>query len=296
MKKDPYLIGISLVFAAFILMIATLMYEGWRSKQVTQKAQTPATRSSTALPEDTRDFSPFQILTDLIGGPMVVIPEGTFPMGSLPTEGDSDEIPQRTIFLSSFAIDLNETTHARYSEYIQATRSQKPVIPVFPADLSQITGPDQPAVGVSWEQADGYCRWAGKRLPTEAEWEKAARGEQGIKWPWGNQFLEGLGNIQGDEDGFRYTAPPGKFKGGRSFYGAYDMAGNVSEWTSDWYDPQYYLQGPFRDPKGPAQGKHRVHRGGSWDDSSANVRVAKRFAAAPHQTSAVIGFRCAKDL
>jgi formylglycine-generating enzyme required for sulfatase activity len=295
MKRDPYFYGILLAFTALLLMIVSLGYESWKSRKIQRMAQTHSLQKKEVVTE-VRDFSLLKTMTGGDGSPMVIVPEGTFVMGSLPTEGDDDEIPQRTVYLSTYAIDLYEVTHTRFASYVKATRTAPPVIPFFPEDLSRITSPDQPVVGVTWEQAEGYCRWLGKRLPTEAEWEKAARGERGLKWPWGNVFGEGLANVQGEEDGYRYSSPPGKFERGRSPLGLYDMAGNVSEWVGDWYDPRYYLQGPFRDPKGPNQGKYRVYKGGAWEDAAANVRSAKRYAAAPHQAGAVIGFRCASDL
>jgi sulfatase modifying factor 1 len=227
---------------------------------------------------------------------MVLIPEGPFQMGSLASGGDLDEMPQHAVFLPAFYMDLKEVTQAQFAQFSQATQYPKPVVPVFQEELSLITKPELPVVGVPWDAAKDYCQWAGKRLPTEAEWEKAAGGEEGYRWPWGNDFLERASNLQGEEDGYKYFAPPGQFESGRSPYGLYDMAGNAAEWVMDWYDADYYKTAPFKVPKGPETGKFRVYRGGSWNDASGNARVAKRFAAAPHQTSAVIGFRCAKDV
>lgn len=295
MKKDAFFYGVVLAFVAFLLMIISLAFEAWRSGESARRAQSMQSEKAVVATE-IRDFSSLKIVTGSDGTQMVLVPEGTFQMGSQPVEGDSDEIPQRTIYLSSYYIDLSEVTQAKYTDFLKATRRSPPVVPVFPDDLALITKPELPVVGVSWEDAKAYCAWTGKRLPTEAEWEKAARGERGFKWPWGNVFGEGLANTAGQEDGNKYMAPPGKFEQGRSVYGLYDAAGNVAEWVSDWYDPAYYQAGPFRDPKGPDTGKHRVYRGGSWDDASSGVRTAKRYAAAPHQTSAVIGFRCAMDV
>ena len=294
MKKDAFFYGVVLAFVAFVLMILSLAFEAWRSSESAKRAQSIKTEE-TQVEGEIFDFSDLKIVTGTEGTPMVLVPEGTFLMGSPPVEGDSDEIPQRTIYLSSYYMDLYEVTQAKYTEFVKATRHSPPIVPVFPDDLSLITKPDLPVVGVSWEDAKAYCAWLGKRLPTEAEWEKAARGDRGFKWPWGNVFGASLANTAGDEDGYKYTAPPGRFEKGRGFYGLYEAAGNVAEWVLDWYEQDYYQKGPFRDPKGPDTGKHRVYRGGSWNDPSAGVRTAKRYAAAPHQTSAVIGFRCAMD-
>jgi formylglycine-generating enzyme required for sulfatase activity len=293
-KKDAFFYGVVLAFVAFLLMIVSLAFEAWRSGESTQRA-TSIQSEEAVVTTEAHDFSGLKIVAGPDGTRMVLVPEGTFLMGSQPVEGDPDEIPQRTIYLSSYYIDLSEVTQAKYTDFLKATRRPSPVIPVFPDELSLITKPELPVVGVSWEDAKAYCAWLGKRLPTEAEWERAARGERGFKWPWGNAFGEGLANTTGQEDGYKYTAPPGKFEQGRSAYGLYDAAGNVAEWVSDWYDQAYYQGGPFRDPKGPDTGKHRVYRGGSWDDPASGVRTAKRYAAAPHQTSAVIGFRCVMD-
>ena len=294
MKRDAFFYGVVLAFVAFLLMIVSLAFEAWRSSESEKRAQSIKT-DEVRVEGEVFDLSNLKIVNVADGVPMVLVPEGTFLMGSPPVEGDPDEIPQRTLYLSSYYIDLYEVTQAKYMQFMKATRRPSPTIPVFAEDLSLIMKPDLPVVGVSWEDAKAYCAWLGKRLPTEAEWEKAARGDRGFKWPWGNIFGAFMVNAAGEEDGYKYTAPPGLFAKGRSSYGLYDAAGNVAEWVLDWYDQDYYQKGPFRDPKGPDTGKHRVYRGGSWNDPSGGVRTAKRYAAAPHQTSAVIGFRCAMD-
>jgi formylglycine-generating enzyme required for sulfatase activity len=298
-KKDALYWGIVITFGSFILMIVWMVFDSYKTRQEKKEVEALiASLPSDEIQAQPRDFSRLKVLAGGDGRSMVLVPEGTFRMGSSEAEGDTDELPPRIIFLPSFYIDLHEVTFSDFGQFIEATRFPPPVVPVFQDDLSLITGPDLPVVGVSWDQARAYCEWAGKRLPTEAEWEKAARGELGPKWPWGDRFEDRWVNAEGPHDGFKYAAAPGRFEGGRSPYGLYDAAGNVAEWVEDWYDPLYYKDedAPFQNPKGPKTGKHRVYRGGSWNDSSANVRTAKRFAAAPHQSSAVIGFRCAMDV
>jgi formylglycine-generating enzyme required for sulfatase activity len=295
MKKDAFYYGSLIAFAAFFLMIVIFVYEAWKTGRSESKNQGVQVNQTQKGPSSHQDFSRFKTIATEDGAEMVLIPEGPFQMGSPASGGDLDETPQHPVYLPAFYIDLKEITQAQFSKFSEATQYPKPVVPVFQEDLSLITRPELPVVGVSWNTAKDYCQWAEKRLPTEAEWEKAAGGDQGFRWPWGNDFVEKAANLAGEEDGFKYLAPPGRFESGRSPYGLYDMAGNAAEWVADWYDADYYKNASFKVPKGPETGKFRVYRGGSWNDSSVNARVAKRFMAAPHQTSAVIGFRCAKD-
>jgi formylglycine-generating enzyme required for sulfatase activity len=295
MKKDALFYGLVAAFVAFVLMIVFMLYAMVQSKAVMRRAAQTQSAPAAAVKTEEWDFSRLQIAKQEDGSEMVLVPAGPFLMGSPPVEGDQDEMPQRGVYVGVFWIDLYEVTFAQYDLFMRATQAPKPVIPVLQDDPAKLMAPAQPVVAVSWTQANDYCTWLGKRLPTEAEWEKAARGDRAVAWPWGKAFGPGLANVQGGEDGFVYTAPPGSFPKGRSPYGVYDMSGNVSEWVADWYDHKYYLGAPFESPKGPETGKHRVYRGGSWNDTPSDVRTAKRFAAAPHQTSAVIGFRCAKS-
>ena len=296
MKKDALYYGILVAFISFFLMIVFFIYDAWKSHQLSKQIRSKKSEQAQQSPVPRLDFSRFKTIQGEDGAEMVLIPEGPFQMGSLPGNGDSDEMPQHAVYLPAFYIDLKEVTQAQFAQFSSATGYPKPVVPVFQEELSLITRPDLPVVGVPWDAAKDYCQWAGKRLPTEAEWEKAAGGDQSYKWPWGNNAAEKAANLLGEDDGYKYLSPPGQFESGRSPYGLYDAAGNASEWAADWYDADYYKMAPFKVPKGPEKGKFRVYRGGSWNDSLVNARVAKRFAAAPHQTSAVIGFRCANDV
>ncbi|MBI4489948.1 MAG: formylglycine-generating enzyme family protein [Deltaproteobacteria bacterium] len=220
---------------------------------------------------------------------MVLIPPGEFWMGS--EDGDSDEKPRRRLYLDAFYIDKYEVTNALYRKFMEATGRQAPSY----WNNSNFNGPNQPGVGLTWYDAEAYCRWAGKRLPTEAEWEKAARGTDGRKYPWGNEEPDGNKANYGRNLG--KTAPVGSYLSGVSPYGVHDMAGNVWEWVADWYGSTYYRRALDRNPKGPESGQYRVLRGGSWYESSSQSRSSRRFSFNPKIRGFgfdIIGFRCAQ--
>lgn len=294
MENKGVLIGsIVFVFASFILTIVGLVYESYKAKQVRELAASIKTESLPTQVVAPRDFSIYKTLVGDDEREMVQIPEGPFVMGS--KDGDPDEAPEHQAYLSTYYIDKKEVTQGEYDRFIRATKRGKPFIPVFEDDQSKILKPELPAIGMSWADADAYCRWAGKRLPTEAEWEKAGRGEGRRRYPWGDQFGAGNANVDGEEDGFKYLAPPGSFEAGRSPYGAYDMTGNVAEWVADTYKEDYYQKAPYRNPLGPEEGQHKVIRGGSWRETEHNARLSKRFQAKMWRTDSTIGIRCAKS-
>ncbi len=214
---------------------------------------------------------------------MMLVPGGTFIMGA--PDGDSDEKPQHEVYIDSFYIDEHEVTVRQYKKFMAATGHPKPLY-----WLPDYDKPDDPVVGVSWQDAVDYARWAGKRLPTEAEWEYAARGSnQQEPYPWGN-----TANTQ-NANYLSFGLLPVKSLKPNS-YGIYDMIGNVWEWCADWYDSDYYATSPKRNPKGPLNGTHKVLRGGAWYCNEGEVRVANRYYALPNARSFNIGFRCVRSV
>jgi formylglycine-generating enzyme required for sulfatase activity len=295
MENRGVLIGsIIFVFASFILMIVSLVYESYKAKQARQLAMSIKTENKPAASLARQDYSAYKSIVTDEGREMVQIPEGPFMMGS--KDGDPDEMPERQVYLKAYYIDKKEVTQEEYERFAKMTKRKKPVVEVFEEDQSKILKPALAVMGVTWNDGEAYCRWAGKRLPTEAEWEKAGRGEGRRKYPWGEDFGSGHANVDGSEDGYRYLAPPGSFESGRSPYGLYDMTGNVSEWVADSYDEHFYQKAPYRDPKGPEDGEIKVVRGGSWRESPLNARLSRRFQAKYWRNDITIGFRCAKDL
>ena len=251
---------------------------------------TPArAQASTSPPRTAQKGQIWASPTD--GKEMVYVPAGEFVMGSREGEGYSEEHPQRRVYLDGYWMDKTEVTVGEYRRFCGATGRSMPKAPKWGWQESH------PMVNVSWNEASAYAQWAGKRLPTEAEWEKAARGADGRKYPWGNQEPgSSRCNLDGRGDGHEYTAPVGSFPSGSSPYGCMDMAGNVWEWCADWYDPNYYKNGPTRNPKGPNSGESRVVRGGSWYYYSRLVRCAYRFSSRPpFRSYDFLGFRCARD-
>jgi formylglycine-generating enzyme required for sulfatase activity len=224
-------------------------------------------------------------------GPMVSIAGGPFTMGD--NAGDPDEYPERTVTLSPYKIDKMEVTNAAYAMCVKA----KACDPNEYMDDPELGKEDHPVVGVTWEDAVAFCKWIGRRLPTEAEWELAAKGGDFRKWPWNGPFNPSLANTNDKNDPYEKTAPVTEFKGGESPFGVLNMAGNVAEWVYDYFDPTYYRAGVnnTQNPRGPSSGRERVVRGGSYLDSSHAARVAARRAKLPTESDNSIGFRCAKD-
>ncbi len=282
-----------------ILTMVALIIESGKSKKVAETARQIKTEKTVVPDMKAVDYSAYKTLVGGDGREMVLIPAGAFTMGGGP-EGDFDEQPQRVIYLDAYYMDKYEVTNADYQRFAKMLKRPIPTIPVFEDDVNLLKGDKQPVVGVTWIDAFAYCKWASKRLPTEAEWEKAARGENGGSYPWGDNYNPKLANGRGEEDGFKYSAPVGSFEQGRSPYGLYDMAGNVSEWVSDWYDQFYYKTSPFKNPKGPAEpdiNKVLVYRGGSYNSSPHDLRASKRFGGAhPERGESSVGIRCARDL
>ncbi len=191
---------------------------------------------------------------------MAYVPEGPFIMGGY--FGEFDEAPEHIVTLSAYYIDKYETSNREYRQCVRAHRCHRSAY----SNVVYLMHPDQPVLGVSWYDARDYCRFRGKRLPTEAEMEKAARGTDGRRYPWGNQFDRKRLNLRGKEDGYQWTAPVTAFAKGQSPYGVFNISGNVWEWCYDLIDKKYYEHSPARDPKGPLHGKHlrRCMRGGTW--------------------------------
>jgi formylglycine-generating enzyme required for sulfatase activity len=232
---------------------------------------------------------------------LVFVPSGSFRMGSdksFDAQAQDNELPQHTINLSDYWIDQTEVTNAMYARCVAAGGCTAPRRSSS-ATHSDYFGSRQyaqfPVSWVSWSQASAYCQWAGRRLPSEAEWEKAARGPDGRTFPWGSQAPScSLANFWSKEDGCVGDAVQvGSYPAGASPYGVLDMAGSVFEWTADWYSTRYYANSPLNDPPGPASGDAHVLRGGSWGSGPRTVRAAVRLQSTPNGELDDVGFRCA---
>ena len=257
---------------------------------------------------------------------MVLVPAGQFTMGATPEQqqevldfGWSDNWlqhmgplvksagPSHQVYLDAFFIDIHEVSNQEYANFVDATGHRLPVS----WGVGRFNQPDLPVVSVSWGDANAYCVWAGKRLPTEAEWEKAARGLTGAVYPWGNSWdstklrsaeefarqpLQTFAAWLGWERAINeLPAEVGSYPEGKSPFGLMDMAGNVWEWVADWFDADYYAASPARNPRGPATGSLRVLRGGGWDVPRvvAFSWIRETFIPPDHAHSFVTGFRCA---
>jgi formylglycine-generating enzyme required for sulfatase activity len=236
-------------------------------------------------------------------------------MGSPEGEGETDEHPQHTVDLDAYYIDQYEVTVEWYQRFMIETNR---AAPSFWDEVELMRDAQKPVGGINWQDAHDYCQWAGKRLPTEAEWEKAARGTDKRTYPWGaakpNSSTANFGKAYEPEKPYAEKLKAvGSYERGKSRYEAYDMAGNVWEWVADWYDKDYYQASPKKNPKGPSSGDLRVLRGGSWSDTLADLRSADRAGGAsgnnypshvrsvfwsrgdPSPRLVALGVRCAQD-
>jgi len=251
----------------------------------------PAAAVQISLPSPTPVRTQMSLSDGMV---MLYVPAGDFLMGSLDGEGEKDEHPQHTVHLDDFWIDETEVTNRMYRECVDAGSCKEPARKNSYTREEYYDTPrflDYPVIYVDWFQASRYCQWVGKRLPTEAEWEKAARSVDGRVYPWGNAE-------PGAEHANFYwlvgdTDRVGSYPAGASPYGALDMAGNVSEWVADWYGE--YTTSPYRtyNPQGPDSGPHRIARGGSYLFSAFLIRSAERYWVSPYYADDDMGFRCA---
>ena len=265
-------------------------------------------------------------ISDPKGVQMLLVPAGDFTMGSdagadltecrkfrsdCTRSWFIDEEPPHLVYLDAFYIDKYEVTNALYAACVGAGECLPPKMTTSYTRASYYGDPqygDYPVVHVDWNMANAYCEWRGARLPSEAEWEKAARGTDGRIYPWGNAFDDGLANFcdrncplpdrasTSYDDGYTDTAPVGAYPGGVSPYGIFGMAGNVWEWVADWYSAKYYSRSPDRNPPGPDAGQDRVIRGGSWNRYVNHLQTANRRGYDPTLAYGSIGFRCARDI
>lgn len=225
------------------------------------------------------------------GMEMVYVPAGSFIMGS--DSGVSDEQPTHGVILDAYWIDKHEVTNSQYSVCVAAGACTKPAYDVSNTlnhYYSHENYANYPVIYVDWYQAEGYCKWAGGKLPTEAEWEKAARGTDGSTYPWGNDNPNSsLANYDWNVDD---TSAVGSYPEGVSPYGAFDMAGNVWEWVSDWYDGNYYETSPQENPKGSENGTYKLLRGGAWYSDPGTVSASYRSWTLAGGFMYDLGFRC----
>jgi formylglycine-generating enzyme required for sulfatase activity len=282
--------------AASVVIFALFLFS------VTACSTSPSTATLASAPPAYADLgdSWTRSIDDMV---MVYVPAGSFEMGSV--EGEIDEHPVHTVTLSGFWMDQTEVTNAQYQKCVKVGACLAPTTcdwgkPTY-GDASKA---NHPVVCVDWHAARRYCEWTGTRLPTEAEWEYAARGPQAFAYPWGEAFDCSRGNfddeswihdyvVPGGEgcDGYQKTAPVGSFEAGSSWCGALDMAGNVSEWVADWHGD--YSSATQTDPTGPAQGEFKVLRGGAWIAFQEGMQSTRRYRDIPDSRNRNGGFRCA---
>ena len=266
----------------------------------------PVLRNFSAVTPETTSPLQSTLVSEIDEMTLLYVPAGEFTMGS---DSNSDEQPIHKVTLDAFWIDQTEVTNKMYSSCVEAGVCEEPTNAGSYSHSSYYGNAefyDYPVIYVDWNMAKTYCEWADRRLPTEAEWEKAARGENANVYPWGNTFDGSLVNFcdtncsfsyadKSSDDGFADVAPVGSYPNGASVYGALNMAGNVREWVNDWYSETYDSSSPSSNPEGPSSGQYRALRGGSWISGDDVVRSSVRYGNGPTDSDDDIGFRCSRS-
>lgn len=227
----------------------------------------------------------------------VYFPAGEFWMGSPEGVGQRDEHPRHKVYLDAFYLDRYEVTGKDFEKYLEAHPRQHPtIVGWFDREVRPGMG-ESPVIGLTWKRCSNYCAWRGKRLPTEAEWERAAAGLTGRLYPWGNEPLDATRTnyakccfINKGE----VLETVGNYELGKTPEGVYDMAGNIAEWVNDWYARDYYRHSEYKNPRGPKKGKYHTIRGGAWNSLPNYLRSANRYGSNDAQDFYGIGCRCAK--
>ena len=340
-RFSPLMVGVAVL--AIVMIMSVFAAGGWNL--LPESIRAAPTLAATGIAESTTFFLVTPVVPtltlsatlDRTAAPLtqntvsqVYIPAGSFLMGSKndDMEADADEKPEHNITLASFEIDKTEVTVEMFAQFVNATqyrtdaerqgwgyvlqgeRWEKISGAYWRNPFGSSAGIDQlkqhPVTQMSWNDAFAYCAWLGKRLPTEAEWEKAARGVDGKIFPWGNyppadgllnfadQSLNTSWAVKTVNDTARATSPVGSYLKGASTYGVLDMAGNAWEWVADWYDASYYASSTTNNPTGPASGQDKVARGGSWSNAANLVRSTYRLHNPPNTVGGNVGFRCAR--
>jgi len=256
-------------------------------------------------PEDIIGNMP-KVVVDSMGIEWTLVEAGWFTMGAETNVADAHESPVHDVYLSDYYISKHEVSNARFCEFLNVNGNEfeghdcvklaKKHCDILLSDGKYFPAPGKdnfPAVEVTWYGAKGFCQWAGGRLPTEAEWEKAARGTDARTYPWGeNEPTTDYANYLGLDR----AAKIGSYPSDSSAYGCLDMAGNVSEWCSDWYQADYYAESPDTNPEGPAWGSYTIKRGGNWwIEDIPKIRCSFRDYHSPYEGESALGFRVVKD-
>lgn len=282
-----------LIFLVAVLFMTGLpvlgILRGTDSPPTLPEAEHPPAPSSSLEPLGAKSQNPG------IGEEMVEIPAGEFIMGS--DQGGFNEKPAHVTYLETYWIDPYEVTYQQYMEFVEATGHRQPGPPSrYARKLEALRGLHQPVTYVSWSDATEYCRWKGKRLPTEKEWEKAIRGTDGRTWPWGEGVRGNPANFAGEADGFLVTAPVGSFPLDKSVFGVYDGAGNVMEWTDDWYVEDLYRQEKtVSKVSDQPHSTYKTMRGSGYTSQGVDLRITNRSFMVPDFRDETIGFRCARS-